>query len=110
MRNRAHLAIGVLTLLAFICTGIYLRLHQAQLVEGPEAVRIAFRANHIYILMSSLINLTLGAYSGPFLPRWRGRTIGSVLVLAAPFVLFAAFLREPASQHLERPLTHAGVV
>ena|SRR5437899_2544208 len=110
MRNRAHLAIGLLTLLGFICTGVYLRLHIAQLVEGPEAVRIAFRSNHIYILMSSLINLLLGVYAGPFQPRKPARLIGSILVLAAPFVLAAAFLTEPAKGRFERPLTSAGVI
>ena len=79
MRNRAHLTLGFVTFLGFICTGVYLRLHQADLVDGPEAIRIAFRANHIYILMSALINLTLGVYSGPFQACRPGRLIGSVV-------------------------------
>jgi hypothetical protein len=110
MRNRAHFFVGILTLLGFVGTGVYLRLHVKELAEGPEAVRIAFRSNHIYLLMSGLVNLVMGVYSGPFDWRRWVRSAASVLVLAAPFVFGVAFAREPASGSFDRPLTRVGVV
>src|SRR5262245_22156973 len=110
MRNRAHLIVGILTLLGFIGTGVWLRVHVKELVEGPEAVRIAYRANHIYLLMSGLINLVMGAYSGPVdWKRWV-RCVASGLVLGAPAVLGVAFAIEPAGGKFDRPITRAGVV
>jgi hypothetical protein len=110
MRNRVHLMIGLLTLAAFIASGVYLRLHVTELAEGSPAVRIAFRSNHIYLLMSGLINLVLGLYAGPFERRRPVRMLASVLILAAPVLLTAAFVREPAGGNFDRPLTRFGVI
>src|SRR6185295_2599350 len=93
MRNRVHMMVGLLTLTAFIASGVYLRLHATELAEGSPAVRIAFRSNHNYLLMSGLINLVLGLYAGPFARRRPVRMLASGLVLAAPLLLAMAFLR-----------------
>ena len=85
-------------------------LQSVSLPDGPEAVRIAFRSNHIYLLMSGLVNLVMGAYSGAWDWGRRVRSAASVLVLAAPCVFGVAFAREPGSGSFDRPLTRAGVV
>jgi hypothetical protein len=107
--TRAHRMMGWTTFAAFVGTGVYLRLILAPPESGNAWLHYAFRANHIYLLMSGLVNLALG-----MAPRKPRRVvlarIGSGLVLAAPAVLLAAFAREPGSGDLSRPLTRIGVI
>src|SRR3954469_11823184 len=110
MRNGAHLTVGIVAVGAVLARGLFMRLHIHELTEGPDAMRIAFRSNHIYLLMSGLINLLLGVYGGPFDLRQPARTLAALVILVAPFVLVAAFLTEPGTGNLNRPLTRAGVI
>lgn len=106
---RAHRAVGLLTLAAFIASGVYLRVALPAPDDSNLWLHLASRSNHIYLLMAGLLNLTLGLYVSPA-ARPRVQAIGSALLLAAPAVLGAAFLREPSTGSLSRPLTRAGVV
>jgi hypothetical protein len=69
-----------------------------------DARRLLFRSTHLYLLFASLVNLALGLYLRPALGwRWWVRPVGSVLVLAAPFLAAAGFFSEPWLSGLERP-------
>src|SRR3954470_15202491 len=106
---RAHRVVGWTTFAAFVGTGVYLRLALAPPDAGNSWLHYAFRANHIYLLMSGLVNLALGM--GEREPRRVGLArVASGLVLAGPAILLAAFAREPGTGDLARPLTRAGVV
>jgi len=109
--RRVHLAAGFLLLAIFPLTGAYLRLRVPHLMQQSDRLRFSMRGNHIYILLSSLIHLPLGAYLRPGPTRWRGRlqTIGSILLLVSSVLVVAAFLYE-SKERLERPVTSLAMV
>ena len=80
--------------------------------ESNEAVRYLYRANHVYLLLGSLVNVALGIYRTPAQPGWRGAVAlaGSALLLAAPFALFYAFFFEAPLAKPERGFTFLGVL
>jgi hypothetical protein len=73
-----------------------------------DARRLLFRSTHLYLLFGALVNLALGLYLRPAL-GWRRwvRPVGSVLILATPFLAAAGFFTEPWLSGLERPYTRA---
>ena len=107
-----HLLVGIGGVLAFLGTGAWMATHFPAAYSGGETIRYMYRANHVYLLLASLVNLGIGMYRGISRPGWRGNLAlaGSVLVLAAPFVLLYAFFVEPAHGVPERPGTLIGAV
>ena len=108
---RIHSIVGWLSFLAFLASGVYLKLHKPELQAGSEAVRALYRANHLYLLGAGLLNLLaarVGAAPGRLRARLRG--IGSLVLFAAPLVLGAAFMREPPHGFDGRTLTTLGAV
>jgi heme A synthase len=110
--GKLHRLVGVAGVLIFLGTGVYLVTEFPQLHGGNAAVRYQFRANHAYILLSSLLNGAIGIYLVPKEAGWRraAQRFGSLLLLAAPAVLLAAFFLEPARGIPQRPLTTLGMV
>ena len=107
-----HLLVGVGGVLAFLGTGAWMATHFPAAYAGGETIRYMYRANHVYLLLASLVSLAIGMYRGSSRPGWRGNVAlaGSALVLAAPFVLLYAFFVEPAHGLPERPATLIGAV
>lgn len=106
-----HLRVGLGGVLVFLGTGAYMATHFPAAYEGHEAIRYMYRANHVYLLLGSLLNVALGIYRTDTRPGWRGVTglIGSVLLLVAPWVLLYAFFFEPPRGTPERAATLLGV-
>jgi uncharacterized membrane protein len=106
-----HLIVGLLALVTFLLTGQYMRYHIHHLMEADERLRFSLRGNHIYILLSALMNLCLGAYLRASFVKWRAYTqlVGSLLVVAATFAVVAAFFFESKAS-LERPVTLLAMV
>jgi len=77
-----------------------------------EEIRYMYRANHVYLLLASLVNVALGCYWAGAPPGWRGKLAraGALLVLAAPVLLLFAFFAEPPRASPERTLTFLGVL
>ncbi len=72
--------------------------------------RMMWRASHLYLMMSAVVNLTAGLYYRPFssvLAMWMQR-LGAVLVIASQPVLLAAFAIEPARFSVDRFYTRVG--
>jgi len=71
-----------------------------------------YRANHIYLLLASLVGITLGLHWTGARPGWRGKlgVIGACLVLAAAVALAGAFFVEPPQGSPDRPITFFGVL
>ncbi|HVQ62346.1 MAG TPA: hypothetical protein VMS53_09710 [Burkholderiales bacterium] len=107
-----HFVLGLGGLLAFLGTGAYMATHFPAAYESNEAIRYLYRANHVYLLLGSLVNVALGIYRTPAQPGWRGvvALAGSALVLAAPFALFYAFFFEAPRATPERGFTFLGVL
>jgi hypothetical protein len=83
-----------------------------ELYEDREEIRMMYRATHIYILMSSLINLAIANYSAGqqgLYCNWL-RRVASVSIIIAPAVFFVGFIVEPQSYLVERPFSFWGVL
>lgn len=108
----ALLVVGGAGLLAFLCTGLYMATHFPAAYATGEEIRYLYRANHIYVLLASLIGLTFGLYWSGARPGWRGKLAlaGACLVLAAPVALACAFFFEAPQGTPERPMTFFGVL
>jgi FtsH-binding integral membrane protein len=109
--RRAHLLVGVFGVLVFLGTGLYMRSGFPGLYVGNEALRYMYRANHIYLLLASLVNMVLGIYLAAPEAGWRAllSRIGSVLVVLSPVLLCYAFFAEVPKASPERVFTALGV-
>lgn len=105
--KRLHVIIGLSVVVAFLFTGQYMEFHNPKVRELNDGMRMMFRSRHIYILLAGLINLGVGAYFTNRIGRWRRRLqiAGSFLIIIAPFLLLAAFFREPQYDGLQGFLT-----
>ena len=109
--NKIHRLVGILTVAVFLITGIYMKINFPGLYAHNEAIRFMFRANHIYILLSGLLNIAIGTYF-IFTPKKWMKNLqfgGSSLLLIAPVLLVSAFFLEPQAASRERPLTSYGI-
>ena len=110
MRN-VHRIVGIAMLLAFLGTGLYMDRMYDHLRGMSDARRMLFRSDHIYLLLAAVLNLALGIYATPRL-RVVSRmlqTIGSIAIIAAPFLFLAAFFTEPWMANLARPWTRPAI-
>ena len=111
--RKVHLLVGALGIIAFLGTGIYMRATFPAIYGANEALRYMFRANHVYILLASLVNLAIGIYSPSVLRGGWARTfgmMGNVLVALAPLVLVYAFFAEAPKASPDRLFTALGVL
>ena len=95
--RRLHLAVGLLTVVAFLITGQFMGHHTPPMAALSDSVRLLFRSRHIYILASGLVNLVLGLYLQRHTRGWRRvvQAIGSGFLIASPALLIVAFTVEP---------------
>jgi hypothetical protein len=105
-----HLAVGVVGIVGFLLTGQYMDKVHDHLRGMDDARRLLFRSTHIYLLFCSLVNLALGLYFRPGI-GWRHwiRLLGSLLVLAAPFLEAVGFFSEPWLSGLDRPYSRPAI-
>jgi hypothetical protein len=103
---------GIVGFAAFLATGLYMARHFPGAYATGEEIRYMYRANHVYVLLASLVNIALGCYWPGPRAGWRGKLAlaGGWLVLAALAVLLAAFFVEPPRGSPERGLTFLGVL
>lgn len=106
-----HKYFGLATVIVFLLTGLYMRFGFPGLYEEAEVIRFTFRANHVYILLAGLINVTLGIYMSVHHQSWKRhlQSIGSVFILMAPILLIVAFFYEARSGLPERYMTSIGI-
>jgi hypothetical protein len=95
--RRLHLYTGCLSILIFVLTGLYLRLHPLPDTAPYNAAHLLRRSRHIYILASALLHLMLGLYLTPQPAGWRRllQTIGSAVLILSTGLLVLAFILEP---------------
>ena len=111
--KRLHLILGVLVVVGFLLTGQYMDWQEPKVRElTDEGARMMFRSRHIYLLLSGLVNLGVGAYFTYRVARWRRalQVAGSALILLAPPLMTAAFFYEPTLRGLQRTFTQPAVV
>jgi hypothetical protein len=114
--RRFHRLVGLLGLGAFLATGIYMLKGFPALHAGNDAIRFQYRANHVYVLLASLVNVALGLFPAGLaevavLRRWRVvlQEIGAAMTLVAPALLVFAFFVEPDRGSPQRILTTGGI-
>ena len=107
-----HLAFGLLGLLAFLVTGIFLYLEHPELSRSDQVHSLLSRANHVYLLFAALLNLQLGCYLTVLnFPLARVlQWLGSMLLLLAPLLLLLAFIDAPAGLGPEMPYSLPAVM
>jgi hypothetical protein len=73
--------------------------------DVDDAQRRLFRSTHIYLLLTSLLNLALGLYLTTSPQGWRCvlQLLGSGLVVLAPVFAAVGFFTEPWLSELQRP-------
>jgi hypothetical protein len=110
--RKLHLIVGLAGVAVFLGTGVYMRAHFPAAYAGNEALRYTYRANHVYLLFASLVNVALGVYLTRAAIGWRASlaTAGSVLALLSPGLLCYAFFAEAPRASPERIVTLLGVV
>jgi hypothetical protein len=110
--QKLHLVMGIITVLIFLGTGVYMRLNFPEAYGTTEVIRYQYRANHIYILFCALVNIAIGLYAVFHAVGWRKnlQVIGSWLLVSSPVWLTLAFFIEPPHAADHRPLTFFGVV
>ena len=110
--KRVHRVAGVIALAVFLATGVYMRTHFPGIYRGDAGIRMQFRASHIYILLTALLNIGIGTYFFPQAQRWRRvlQRLGSILILPATPLVIAAFFYEPPRGSMQRPVTLLAVI
>jgi hypothetical protein len=101
--GRLHVLMGLLAVVLFLATGIYMRTQQTFVL--PDGVRLLYRSRHIYLLLSAMLNLLVGILYRAGVSGKAIRAVGSILVLIAPPSLFAAFFADTP----HALLTHIGI-
>lgn len=109
--KRLHFITGIATVLVFFGTGLYMNLNFPDLYRENETIRYMFRANHVYLLFSGLMNLLLGLSGAVAIVRWKilFQSAGSWIILVSPFLFLAAFVLEPPQASPVRPITLVAV-
>lgn len=109
--RKIHLASGLILLVIFPLTGAYMRFRIPHLMEGSDRLRFSLRGNHIYILFSALMHLSLGVYFRPVSVKWAKRlqVVGSALLIQSSAMVVVGFFFEP-KMALERPVTLIAMV
>jgi hypothetical protein len=108
--KKVHLIFGACVVLAFVLTGQYMDKYYNHMVGVPDGPRLLYRTRHIFILLSGLLNLGIGAYFTYRIERWRRtmQLLGSLCIFAASFLYLSAFFYEPKLSNLYTPLSHWG--
>jgi len=107
-----HVIIGILFIIMFVATGLYLKTLFPESNENYDAVRMMYRSSHIYLLLAALVNISFAIYFISFHNKIARniQRIGSVLVLIAPIALLVAFIYEPVNQSFDRDITFYGIL
>ncbi len=103
---------GVLGLLVFFYTGSFMRSRFPGAYAQHDAIRYLYRANHLYVMFSSVLNLAVGRSLRLASARWRRalQAGGSIALVVATAVLVGAFFSEPPQGGAERGATLLGCV
>ena len=98
----AHLAVGLIAIVAFLVTGMLMNAHEPPVVKMAWDQRLLFNSRHIYLMSAGLSNLAMGVHYA--LPPARARRVaailGSLLALGSAAMLFFAFFAEPMAGRL----------
>lgn len=109
--QKLHLIVGALGFLLFLATGLYMYFGLEQLSNVQDGQKMLYRSSHIYILLTSFLNIMIGlSYTIQYDKTKRMlQNIASIIFLIVPFILFPSFFIEGANIDFDRPLTKLSV-
>lgn len=109
--KRFHLIFGLTVLVVFLLTGQYMDRVHSHLMYMSDGPRMLYRTRHIFILMSGLLHVGIGAYFRYRLGVRRALQVsGSILITVAPVLFTIAFFYEPHLEALHTPLSLAATI
>jgi len=108
--KKVHLIFGFAVVIVFLLTGQYMDKHFHHLVGMPDAPRLLYRTRHIFILLSGLLNIGIGAYFTYRKETWQRaiQLLGSLFIFTASVLFLIGFFYEPNRGDLRTPLSHYG--
>jgi len=88
--SRAHWVVGLLALIIFPLSGLYmLKFAAVPALDGVS--RLIFRSRHLFLMLTAVANLALAGSN----PTGLARKLASVLILISPPLLLASFFIDP---------------
>lgn len=111
MIRKIHLWIGVIGLILFLLSGQYFK-HALGGLQGLENTpRLLLRTSHVYLFLTSIINLVFGLYYvQPEKIRWFTIYNQSLIMLAPFFVGYSFVFETITNTGINRPFTLIGMV
>lgn len=109
--KRLHFIGGILFLIIFILSGQYMQHAFNGLQDWELFERMLVRAEHIYLLLTSLIHLAMGSYLRSYkrpLFTYLQWTSSLLMFLATAAFLYSFFHEMPTSE-IERPFSRMGL-
>lgn len=109
--KQLHLWIGIIGLIAFVLSGQYFQHALGGLKELDDAPRLLLRTSHVYLFLTSVINLVFGLYyTPPEKIRWF-TIYNQSLIMLSPFVVAYSFATETLTNTgIDRPFTLLAMV
>src|SRR5437588_6356934 len=106
--KKLHLIVGLILLVTFLLTGQYMDKFYNHMRGVADAPRLLYRTRHIFLLLTGLLNLALGAYFAYASQTWQRaiQIVGSVLIFTAGALYVVAFFYERHLTGLHTPLSH----
>lgn len=105
---RIHLFVGVVGLLIFALQGQYMSHYLNELQHVSDGKRMLYRSAHIYLMLSSILNVIFGLYVSQRATLWR--TIESFVVLSAPIIMLLEFFFGASHVEQGRPFAFWSLV
>ncbi len=111
MFKKFHLIFGFILFVVFLMTGQYMDRNYNHLADMEDVSRALMRMEHIYILLSSLIHISLGSYiiSSKVKLTFILQTIGSIITTIATLMIIYSFFTELPTTTIERPICRMGL-
>jgi hypothetical protein len=106
-----HIIFGIAMVITFLLTGQYMDRYLNHLVGTPDFERMLYRSRHIYILLSGLLHVGIGAYFTYRIGRVRItlQLLGSLLIAIASVLFVVAFIYEPPSVSFYTPYSRRAI-
>lgn len=109
--QKLHFFGGIVFLITFILSGQYMDAYYNHLQGMEDIQRMIFRAEHIYLLLTSLIHLSMGSYVTIHTRKGLKylQVLASGLMFLASLLFILSFFKDMPTANIERPLSRLGL-
>lgn len=107
-----HNLTGAISFIVFLASGLYMMTKFPIIDKSNDVIKYMYKANHIYLLLASLLNMILGGYFSLNDKKADKifQIIGSVLIISSTLMLIFAFFHEPGDLAAGRSITVPAIV